>query len=207
MVPIAGRIMRLTKKAAALLVAAAMVMSMGTTVFADETGNGENSTTDDKTQNVTSFTNPATNTTNLTYTVSDGYTWTVPKDITFTNTKGNTDDVVVDQQKVTVDNCVIPYNNVLTITVAGDGTSNAFTIKDEKANASTLNYEIKLKDTSNALEVSGTVLTVEAGTKSGEKEMSFTLKTKSTDETKSEIAGTYKGTATFTATVAPKSGT
>lgn len=195
--------MRLTKKAAALLVAAAMVMSMGTTVFAGD-DDGENSTTDDKTQNVTSFTNPATNTTNLTYTVSDGYTWTVPKDITFTNTKGNTDDVVVDQQKVTVNNCVIPYNNVLTITVAGDGTSNAFTIKDEKAAASTLNYEIKLKDATSALEVNGTVLTVEAGTKSGEKEMSFTLKTKNADETKSEIAGTYKGTATFTAKVALK---
>ena len=208
MVPIAGRIMRLTKKAAALLVAAAMVMSMGTTVFA---GDGDESATNTG-SNAEGQGDKAT--TSVTYTVSESYEWTVPKSIDFTsvaNDTGNTDGkitatVAEAENKVVVKKNVIKANQSLVISALsakGKDDSKFVIVTNEGAS---LEYAIYTKaSTENAeynttpITSAGQVLTVPAG-KVDYVSLKFVL-TKA--DASVEKAGSYSDTVTFSASLDP----
>ena len=209
MVPIAGRIMRLTKKAAALLVAAAMVMSMGTTVFAG----------DDDVNKGTNAENSTAPTTIVEYTVTAAYEWTVPKNINFTgvteDTSNNTRTATVnvaskDYSKVSVTKNVIAAGHKLQITVGSDektGDDNkTFAIATSETggkNKVLLNYTIQTKDSDNsgatygtALGVDDPVIEVPAGTNAKAVDLQFVLTKDSVEK-----AGKYTGTLTYTAAV------
>lgn len=207
MVPIAGRIMRLTKKAAALLVAAAMVMSMGTTVFADVDGSTTNTGSNAEGQGDKA-------TTSVTYTVSESYEWTVPKSIDFTsveNDTGNTDGkitatVAEAENKVVVKKNVIKANQSLVISALsakGKDDSKFVIVTNEGAS---LEYAIYTKaSTENAeynttpITSAGQVLTVPAG-KVDYVSLKFVL---TKDDGSVEKAGSYNDTVTFSAKLDP----
>ena len=197
--------MRLTKKAAALLVAAAMVMSMGTTVFA---GDGEEPTTNTG-SNAEGQGDKAT--TSVTYTVSESYEWTVPKSIDFTsvaNDTGNTDGTITAtvaeaENKVVVKKNVIKANQSLVISAKGKDDSKFVIVTSEGAS---LEYAIYTKaSTENAeynttpITSAGQVLTVPAG-KVDYVSLKFVL-TKA--DASVEKAGSYSDTVTFSASLDP----
>ena len=173
-------------KAIAATLTAALLLSMGTTTaFAAAT----NSTVSgDATKNA------QTGTTTVKYAVTAGYTWSVPSEIDF-GTSAGIGKTVDKTDSVSVSDCIIPDGQELKITVKGSGTENAFVVK----NGSTeLGYTIKVGDASNALTVGGTVLEVNAGTATGTASLKYTL---STTTGSAEVAGSYTGTATYTAEV------
>lgn len=198
-------------KAIAATLTAALLLSMGTTtVFAadNNTVTGEDVTKSEGN----------TKTTQLSYTVQSTYTWTVPREIKFTNDQGTlksiTGTATDNDGSVTVSGCTIPYNNELTITVEGSGDKNneghnAFTITtgDGTKKGAELSYTVKSSAMNNAeVTTGGTVLTMDAGTAAKNAELTFTLATDyNADSGISQKSGTYTGTATFTATVAEKS--
>lgn len=201
--------MRLTKKAAALLVAATMIASVGVTpVFAvDANKNSDANIQNDTGANVTAYTTAQSGYTKLTYEVTSGYTWSIPADITFTKDSGVNKDVDVtattDQKtSVVVKDCKLPKDYTLKVTVKGDGTtksdgtstSDAFSIKSDEGQV--LDYKITKGSETSALLVNGEVLSVPAGTATETATLKFTL---STAKTTAEVAGTYTGYAIFTA--------
>lgn len=140
--------------------------------------------------------------TNVKYTVTEEYTWSVPTDITFTKDEIT---ITADQddgatQKVKVTKNVIPVGKKLQITAKGSGTSNAFTITaTNNGSAQTLPYSIKAGDNAAAaVEVvtGGTVLEVAAGTNTGAAVLVFELTQDATEQ-----AGEYTGTVTYTASI------
>ena len=191
--------MKLKKNLAAAVLAAAMVASLTTPVFAADNEDGTKSTL-------------------LTYNVAQEYLWSIPSDVTFSeeqNASGATGTIEgtyekADENAVVVTKNVIGIGKTLKITVEGDGENNAFTIKTSGANAKVLNYAITLKKADDELQYGelGTdkvVLSIPAGTNSGEQILKFTLTTKATDNNNTTnpavIAGNYTGNAVFTATV------
>ena len=114
--------MKLTKKAAALLLAAALAVSVcATPVFADDTGT---TTTPTKGSNVVnSSTTPAgvligIGNTKVVYKVTESYTWTVPATIDFGENAG-----VNQKPKVTTN---VDQNENLTATGTAAGTGNSW---------------------------------------------------------------------------------
>lgn len=203
-------IMRLTKKAAALLVAATMIVSMGATpAFATQDSSFVNPTNiqTDSGTSVTAYGTAQSGYTKLTYEVTSGYTWSIPADVTFNNSNGVDQDTTGTTSKATVkvSNCKLPKGYTLNVTVKGDGTAtstgttaaNAFSIKSGEGQV--LDYEIKKGSESDAVAINGNVLSVGAGTASSETTLSFTLKTKNTTVGAAEVAGNYTGYAIFTA--------
>lgn len=206
--------MKLTKKAAALLLAAALAVSVcATPVFADapikngtgvQTGTGEGITTPAEQKQAC---------TKLTYEVTEGYNWSIPSDINFDKDKGVNQEVApINNPKttVTVSNCKIKNGNTLHIDMKGNGggdgnvaagTNGEFKIKSVEGE--TLDYEVKIGDTETAINTEVTsgadVLTLDAGKAALTKYLSFTLKTVRTATNVSEKAGSYHGYAIFTA--------
>lgn len=138
-----------------------------------------------------------TKSTNVTYTVTESYAWSVPSTIEFTS---STDTVKADDddgntQKVKVTQNVISENTKLKITAAGSGNDNAFTIKTSKA-VDILPYTIKVGASTDALAVNGTVLEVNAGTNTGSADLTFSLEKKTVEK-----AGNYNGSVIYTAAV------
>lgn len=138
-----------------------------------------------------------TKSTDVTYTVTESYAWSVPSKIEFTS---STDTVKADDddgntQKVKVTQNVIGENTKLKITAAGSGTDNAFTIKTSKA-VDILPYTIKVGASTDALAVNGTVLEVNAGTNTGSADLTFSLEKKTVEK-----AGNYNGSVIYTAAV------
>ena len=181
--------MKLKKNLAAAVLAAAMVASLATPVFAED---GIDLYADENHE------------TTVKYTVTESYTWSVPSEIDFTeNVTVKTSGTSGKTQNVYVSKNVIEPGKKLQITVnsktvASDG---GFGIETTGANnkSVTLPYAINIREGENytkALNIGGTVLEVKAGTDTGTAELQFTL-TKATIEQ----AGEYKGTLTYTASV------
>lgn len=195
----------MTKKAAALLLAASLAVSVcAMPVFAGG-GTGANKNEASATgEDVTGTGKSTTASTDVEYVVTASYKWSVPSKITFdkttdtvttTGTNGNT-------QNVYVSNNVIPNDKKLQITVdsttktdSGTGTNDEFAIE---AHGAKLKYEISKKDTAGEdftkVAPEGVVMEVASGVKEQQQVLKFDL-TKDV----SEKAGTYTGVAVFTA--------
>ena len=202
--------MKLTKKAAALLLAASLAVSMcATPVFADASLSGNKTT--------------GPSTTQVKYEVTEAYEWTVPAKIDFGVNAGVNAKRVVNTStgkdteskpstgtdgtapKVIVTKNVITDGKSLKITLAPASPSTDFTVKNDQ-NVE-LKYAVTLTKTTvgsvvqdnltTPIEKTGTqILEVKAGTNTAEAELKFELST-TTDA--SEKAGSYNGTVQFTA--------
>lgn len=204
--------MKLTKKAAALLLAASLAVSVcATPVFAEDTtppiNNGlhvQDATTG---ENVDTTTVGKQACTQLKYNVTEGYTWSIPDNINFGGDNGVTNPNKTGEGKVIVKNCKIKDTYTLKITIAGNGgrygmgTSNEFKVKT--AEGAELPYEVDVKKngaaTATAVMEGNEVLELAAGNNHAESELTFTLKTQTTDTNAAEKAGEYIGYAIFTA--------
>ena len=196
----------MTKKAAALLLAASLVVSVcATPVFAtSNTASAEG-------ENVTGSGKNTQTKTDVEYVVQASYNWSVPVKITFTSdtasvttagTSGNT-------QNVYVSNNVIPNDKKLQITVdsttktnSETGTNDEFAIE---AHGAKLKYEISKKNATGEdftkVAPEGVVMEVASGVKEQQQVLKFDL-TKDSGTNVSEKAGSYAGVATFTAQLA-----
>ncbi len=202
--------MKLTKKAAALLLAASLAVSVcATPVFATDTSLSGSKTA-------------GPSTTQVKYEVTEAYEWTVPALIDFGENAGPNAKRVVNTTlekngantpstgtngtapKVIVTKNVITDGKSLKITLAPTGSSTAFSVKNtegvELTYAVTVTKtKIGTVDATPNKEINTTdkqILEVKAGTNTAEAELKFELST--TSDT-SEKAGTYTGTVQFTA--------
>lgn len=141
--------------------------------------------------------------TNVKYEVTADYQWSVPSEVDFGANKGvnKTSTVVWEKGAVLkVTKNVIPDGTALCITIAG-GENNAFQIKNGKT---TLNYTVSTLGTNDIytpVTSGGKVLTVPAGTNTANQDLCFTLSTAKGENNVAEVAGSYTGTAVFTAQV------
>ena len=129
------------------------------------------------------------------YSVTEGYEWSIHSAIDFGSNAGVNQTVEKTGNVVSVTENVIETGKTLNISVAGSGTDGAFTIEN-KSGTATLNYHVLDGSTEKA--TGSTVLSVEAGTKTGSKDLTFKLDTSTGT---SEVAGNYSGTVTYTATI------
>lgn len=207
----------MTKKAAALLLAASLAVSVcAMPVFAEDgtppaNHGGTVQETTGETIGAAEINNAKQACTKLTYEVTEGYTWSIPADIDFGSNKGVNQDVVPEgtpKTTVVVSSCKIRNGKTLHIDMKGNGGGDAtiagssdgeFKIKsgeDEK-----LEYVVKIGDSERTIDTLVTsgkdVLTLAAGNETLTKYLSFTLKT-ATGAT-AEKAGSYHGYAIFTA--------
>lgn len=134
--------------------------------------------------------------TTLTYKVDEHFTWTIHDAVDFGSNKGINKTSVVNKKSVAVTSSTLAEGHVLHISVAGSGTGGAFEIKNGANGTEKLNYTIA--DSSAAIVSGGDVLTVASGANKGSKELTFTL---STTTKAAEVAGTYTGTVTYTASI------
>jgi hypothetical protein len=128
----------------------------------------------------------AVDSTTLSYTVEDAYTWTAPESIVFTtnvNNEAKTGSVSVSQN-------IIPNGKKLQIKVSPSQT--AFTITSVEG--ATRDYVVKKAGT--ALAAGDMVLEVAAGTNTGSQELSFELQSVAVQK-----SGTYTGTMAFVAAI------
>lgn len=212
----------MTKKAAALLLAASLAVSVcAMPVFAEDVTTPPNMGKQDGSNE------PAKTslTTNVLYEVTEGYTWSVPATIDFgSNAGGSSQTRIVDANletgngvaasatkgtapKVMVTKNVIGTGKNLKINLKATG---GFKVKNKQNTE--LSYEVKTtaeKIDGNATTsyteknvdaTNGTdILTLAAGKNTGEVDLEFTLTT--TNDT-AETAGKYTGTVTFTSSIA-----
>ena len=206
----------MTKKAAALLLAASLAVSVcATPVFAADTPpathGGTVQETTGETIGAAEINNAKQACTKLTYEVTEGYNWSIPADINFGNDKGVNQEVAPEgtpKTTVAVSKCKIRNGKTLHIDIKGNGGGDATIasgsdgeFKIKSGENETLEYDVKIGDsdaTINTPVTSGTdVLTLAAGNETLTKYLSFTLKT-ATGAT-AEKAGSYHGYAIFTA--------
>lgn len=188
-------IMKLTKNAAALLLAASLAVSVcATPVFA--TDKVVNSTTHSDLKDSA--------TVEVKYDVATTYTWTIHTDIDFGKTAGVDKDVERETNTVEVKANTIPEKKKLKITVEGSGEADAshenhkkFTIKNGPTGTEVLGYKVTKADTTE-INPGDTVLEVKSGTSTGSTTLKYTLHT--TTKT-AEVAGEYRGTVTYTSEV------
>lgn len=177
-------------KVAAAVLAAAMVGSMAVPAFADDVASGEALTGE-------------TGSTNVTYTVEESYSWTVPNEVKFT----------ADEKEltgsVTVTKCVINEGKTLKISIADSNSVDSSTdtnfvltryVGSSASGSTTRTYTVKKEST--GLKNSSEVMSVAAGAVSTEgshvQQLTFALNDVNNIF---ETAGTYKGTLTFTASI------
>lgn len=215
----------MTKKAAALLLAASLAVSVcATPVFALTNSNeisGNGSTTD-----------AAPTATKVTYDVTAGYTWSIPTDIKFgkdaginatrvvnatededkaseeakgnatSNTPGTAPKICVTKNVIDVGKKlkIIIDTTATTATTYEDAAGKGFYVKsgDEK-----LYFKIQKNDTAKTelTKTDNEVMSVPSGTNTKEQELVFTLSTATTDTNAAEKAGNYVGHVAFTASV------
>ena len=157
-------------------------------------------------------------TTEVKYIVTEAYTWSIPKEIDFGTNVGVGQTVTVtknadNQQEsktnvknegsvVAVTTNVIPNNKKLEITAtATHGTNNTQELKVESSEGATLGYEVTVGTAT--FKNGDVVLSVNAGTNTASADLKFKLTTQvqNANSNAAEIAGTYKGTITYTAEV------
>lgn len=201
----------MTKKAAALLLAASLAVSVcAMPVFA---GGGTGANKNEASANGADVTTPGKTTTASTdveYVVEASYEWSVPSKITFREDTAEVEanSEVGNTQKVKVTKNIIPNKKSLKITVDSTTTKNVegtakFAIKTGED--AYLVYAIKKGNNyTEEIAVNGEVMSVESGKKTADTPLKFFL-TKDTangaGENVSEKAGTYTGIAVFTAQV------
>ena len=207
--------MKLTKKAAALLLAASLAVSVcAMPVFATEIKSNP-SGIQESGATVNNMTGSQDAHTKLTYTIASSYKWSIPSDVNFGESESLESDIVannVTKSTVEVDECHIPNKKVLKIKIKGNGGGSAEPTEDSKSfkiksdEDKTLDYDVRASETTSfegisPLAVDGEVLSVNPGTKKVTKNLQFTLKTKLADgsNNKAEYAGSYVGYAIFTA--------
>ena len=132
--------------------------------------------------------------TTVSYEVEQSYEWSIHSAIDFESNAGVNQTVSKTGNVVSVTENVIPEGGHLNISVAGDRTDGAFIISD--GHGTNLEYSVYKDSTS--LVTDENVLSVEAGTNTDSVSLDFVL---DTGDNESEIAGTYLGTVTYTATV------
>lgn len=132
--------------------------------------------------------------TDVKYEVEQSYEWSIHPEINFGKNAGAKKTVAKEGNVVSVTKNVLAEGNKLQIVVKGSGTNGAFSITNGKTEV--LSYTIN--DGAANLDVDGTVLEVAAGTNTGEKALKFTLATAQRD---AELAGSYSGIVTYTASV------
>lgn len=203
--------MKLTKKAAALLLAASLAVSVcATPVFAAPVNNGNN--VQDSGEEVTTLNERKQACTKLTYSVRESYKWSIPADIEFGNDRGVNQEVAPTNNPkttVVVSDCKIKNGKTLHIDIKGNGGGDAqvdngngeFKIKSDEGEA--LKYDVKIGDTKTVINTPVTsgddVLTLEAGKAALTKYLIFKLHTADAGNNVSEKAGSYHGYAIFTA--------
>lgn len=203
----------MTKKAAALLLAASLAVSVcAMPVFATGTSLSGSKTA-------------GPSTTEVKYEVTESYEWTVPATIDFGKDAGVNETRVVNTTlekddtntpstgtdgtapKVIVTKNVIKNGKFLKITLAPTTPSVDFTVKND--DGVTLPYTVTLTETTIGTDTKARnqdiatekkILAVPAGTNTAEAKLKFELSTATTGT--SEKAGTYKGTVQFTASIA-----
>ena len=203
--------MKLTKKAAALLLAASLAVSVcATPVFAAPVTNNDHvqdSTLGEKIEE-NGINDPKQACTELKYTVTEGYTWSIPKDIEFKSNHGVAAENMSQADEVKVWNCRLKNDYRLEITIDGNdgqygmGTDKEFVVKT--AEGATLNYNVqKGADPEHLTDVDSgeVILSVPAGSDKNDETLTFTLETHENDTTLAEKAGVYIGYAIFTANV------
>ena len=135
----------------------------------------------------------------LTYEVDETYTWSIHSTVNFNSNAGVNKTVVRDSNAVAVSKCVLAEGHVLHISVKGNGTSNAFTIKNGDGGTEILSYTVVSSAIgTNALTAGADVLTNASGQANQSTSMTFTLTTTNKAQ---EVAGTYSGTVTYTAAI------
>lgn len=193
-----------------MLLAASLAVSMcATPVFAvnPPINNGQHVQDSTTGENVDTTTVGKQACTKLTYNVTEGYNWSIPADINFGANNGVTNANKTAPGKVTVKNCKIKNTYTLKITVAGNGgqydmgTSDEFKVKT--VDGAELPYTVDAKKngaaTTDSVMEGGEILSIAAGKDHAESELTFTLKTQTTDTNAAETAGEYIGYAIFTA--------
>ena len=200
----------MTKKAAALLLAASLAVSMcATPVFAAGNppyNNGQH-VQDTTGENVDTTTVEKHACTQLKYNVTEGYNWSIPANIDFGANNGVTNANKTGQGNVTVKDCKIKNGYTLKITITGNdgqygmGTEHKFKVKT--VDGAELPYTVDAKKngaaTTTPVMEGNEVLELAAGKNHAESELTFTLKTQTTDTNAAETAGEYIGYAIFTA--------
>ena len=187
------------KKYASKVLAAAMVVSMmvpmsGVSVLADTvTGNADNK-----------YTTSAN--TDVKYSVTEEYTWTIHSVIDFGSDNTVTgDDITRNNNTVSVTKNVIPDSRKLVITVKGNGGGADTTTEDTsfkiKNGTTELPYTVKASESEKEFKTGDNVLEVQAGTNTGKVNLDFTLSTKNSTEKAAEVAGSYTGKVIYEAAI------
>lgn len=215
----------MTKKAAALLLAASLAVSVcATPVFADDTKDMGSQTGKD-------IVGETTLETNVYYEVTEGFTWSIPSTIDFgkdagVNKKplvaadaGTTTGTAADENNgwkgsaptVKVTKNTIRPGTSLKISLSGNGAA-GFVVTTTNSNMGTCTLPFTAKTTAekkdNQLTTSYTginvdptngniILELDAGVDTGEVSMEFELNTNQTGGNTAEIAGKYEGTLQF----------
>ena len=205
----------MTKKAAALLLAASLAVSVcATPVFAADTSLSGNKTA-------------GPSTTEVKYEVTESYEWSVPATIDFgkdagvsqtrvvnTTLDANGESTSATETAGTAPKVIVTKNVIggkfLKITLEPAGSSTDFSVKNDEGVE--LKYTVTLTDTTIGSKVNTpnrkigtivtekTILAVPAGTNTAEAKLKFELSTATTGT--SEKAGTYTGNVQFTASIA-----
>lgn len=192
-----------------MLLAASLAVSMcATPVFAvnPPINNGQH-VQDTTGENVVTTTVQKQACTQLKYNVTEGYTWSIPANIDFGANNGVTNPDKTKSDKVTVKDCKIKNGYTLKVTITGNdgqygmGTEHKFKVKT--ADGAELPYTVDAKKNGAAnitpVMEDGEILSIAAGKDHAESELTFTLKTHTTDTNAAETAGEYIGYAIFTA--------
>ena len=198
----------MTKKAAALLLAASLAVSVcATPVFAAGNppyNNGQTVQDSNIGEDVVTVTTQKHACTQLKYNVTEGYTWSIPADIDFGADNGTVDVNKVGHGKVTVKDCKLKNDYTLKISMHGNGGQYStdpgdFKVKTEEG--ATLDYTVEKGTVPNLIEVTAgeKILTLAAGNDRTEVDLTFTLETQKTGTNLAEKAGEYIGYAIFLA--------
>lgn len=194
-----------TKKVVAAGLSALMMMTSTTSVFAAESGCG-----DDLSWLEPGYNGPSgfigasggssgDKSANLNYQVSSSYDWIIHSSIDFGADAGVGKTVDRTGNQVKVLKNVIPEGKYLNISVKGSGTNDAFTV--DNGGSEVLNYDVS--DDNGAVGVNGNVLSVPAGTNTATQNMDFKL---NTTKKSAEVAGQYNGRVIYNASVGDKNG-
>lgn len=193
-----------------MLLAASLAVSMcATPVFAAPVTNGggvQNPALGEKIEE-NNIGNPRQACTELKYTVTEGYTWSIPADIEFDKDHTVAAENMSKSDEVKAWNCRLKNDYRLEITIAGNGgqydkeTTGGFKVKT--AEGATLNYTVQKGTATHLTKVTSgeEILSVPAGLNKNDETLTFTLETHSDDTSAAEKAGTYIGYAIFTAKV------
>ena len=199
----------MTKKAAALLLAASLAVSVcATPVFASGPINNGQHVQDTTGENVVTTTVGKQACTQVKYNVTEGYTWGIPADIDFgadNGVTGQTD--IYSYGTVFVKDCTLREGYKLKISVTGNdgqygmGTNHEFLIKT--AEGAEMGYQVKPYEksalTDPELTPGSEILSIAAGEDHKEQKLQFSVDTENYDTNAAEIAGEYIGYAIFTA--------